>query len=376
MPKIKIERKLRIRRDASTINKHIGILKVGSVLDVEGPLKGLPVPGSDNSWWYKDSTGYYWSGGVKEVSLKDLNTRNSKSLNKKSLIDDSKVGWGIELLNIPKLWNLIGSKGKGINIAILDTGVDYNHPDLPNYISLSNPNFVCKNFLNNTTNVQDSDGHGTHCAGIVCGQGKQILGVAPDSNLIVGKIMERSSGKGAKLDYLIEGIDWAYKNGADIISLSLSTSINSDRLKDVVKMTAEKGVNIICAIGNDGELVNAVYPAIYKESVAVGSINEHKIRDELSNLSKELDLLAPGVDVYSTGINGTYFTTSGTSMSAAFVSGVFGLLRVKNKTVKGLELNKLVIRSSSDYGEIIGFDNESGFGIINPLNALYNLQNI
>nr|WP_264766199.1 S8 family serine peptidase [Marinobacter fonticola] len=128
--------------------------------------------------------------------------------------------WGLKLLNIPSLWRI--SEGEGVKVAILDTGVSLNHPDLTGSIPAGN----YKDFTNSPHGIADQQGHGTHCAGIVAARknSRGVVGVAPKAELLIGKVLgDDGSGTG---ENIAAGVNWAVEQGADIISMSLGAQMD------------------------------------------------------------------------------------------------------------------------------------------------------
>ncbi|MDN5213211.1 S8 family serine peptidase [Fulvivirgaceae bacterium BMA12] len=225
---------------------------------------------------------------------------------------------------IPSVWNF--SQGKGVKIAILDTGVALNHPDLRGNIA------KVKNFTKSIVGVYDIDGHGTHIAGIVSALRNNInyVGVAPKSKLYIGKTLN-DNGKGNPKN-LIKGIKWAIKNKVNVLSLSLAFDDNIKEVEDAIDKAIENEIIVVCAAG---KLVSEIqFPGKYDPVITVGI----SLGDEVAKISpqgKELDILAPGISVKSTEPYGEG-VRSGTSMAAPFVSGVIALYLAKyKKELKG-----------------------------------------
>ncbi|UCD13826.1 MAG: S8 family serine peptidase, partial [Thermoplasmatales archaeon] len=129
------------------------------------------------------------------------------------LVQAQNLPWGVDRIDAEKVWSF--NTGSGIAIAIVDTGIDYDHPDLAaNY-------WKGESFVDYTDDTMDDNGHGTHCAGIVAAVNNDIgvVGVAPDANLIAAKVLDYNGG--AYLSWIADGINWAANNGADVISLSI-----------------------------------------------------------------------------------------------------------------------------------------------------------
>ncbi|HEX2955990.1 MAG TPA: S8 family serine peptidase [Chitinispirillaceae bacterium] len=316
---------------------------------------------NSNLWLKGDDGNYYWSGGVEKIP------------------DDAKVNWGINSLNVDKLWNY--TQGEDIRVAVLDTGIDLHNTDLKEAI-------VEKwNFIDGNENVNDSSGHGTNCAGVIAARGKKnVIGVAPKANLVIAKI-GNDSNNDLQPEIIMNAIEWAIKKNAIIISMSFGLVEPVPQIQNPypeIKSILEKYFKLkkgifISAIGNAGQLKKKVhvYPATFEECVAVGAINKTNKRLVTSNFSEFLDLLAPGADILSTDLNNNTKLCSASSIATAFVSGVFALLTgyiaKKKINVNYQELIEIVYDSADNYG-VTGKDIISGYGIINPNGALMKIK--
>lgn len=239
------------------------------------------------------------------------------------------IPYGIKQCEAPEIWDT-GEKGEGVVIAICDTGIDVNHPDLKNNI-IDGRNFTGEG---NNKDITDRNGHGTHVAGTIAASGN-ILGVAPDAKLLICKVLDKN-GSG---DYwsIIEGIKWATKwkgeNGerVRIISMSLGGSYDDPKLEKAILEAVARGILIIVASGNEGDndqttLEDQSYPAMYNECITVAACNEQKKLAPFSNNHKQVDVIAAGVHVLSTYPTSKYAKLSGTSMATPHVSGMLALL--------------------------------------------------
>ncbi|WHY01705.1 S8 family peptidase [Neobacillus sp. DY30] len=244
----------------------------------------------------------------------------------------SEVPKGIELIEAPKIWER--SKGKGITVAILDTGCDVTHPDLSGRI-ISGRNFTTDD-NGNPDEYNDYNGHGTHVAGTIAAvqNGKGVIGVAPEANLLILKVLDKN-GSG-QYDWIINGINYAVEQKVDIISMSLGGSQDVPELHEAIKNAIANQILVVCAAGNEGDGKDFSdefsYPASYNEVISVGAINLYRSSSEFSNSNNEVDLVAPGEEILSTYLNGSYATLSGTSMATPHVSGALALIKdIANK---------------------------------------------
>jgi major intracellular serine protease len=242
--------------------------------------------------------------------------------------ETQEIPYGVKLHQAPEIWAQ-GETGKGVVVAILDTGIDTQHPDLKDRI------IGGKNFTNEgrADNFEDGNGHGTHCAGIVGANGK-IKGVAPDCSLLIGKVLDRN-GSGGYYS-IIEGIKWATKwRGAKgervrIISMSLGGTYNDHKMERAILEACASGIIVVVASGNEGdgnpETLEISYPALYNECVTVGACDENRQIANFSNEHLQVDIVGAGVDVLSTYPSSTYARLSGTSMATPHVAGILALL--------------------------------------------------
>ncbi|MBN8201376.1 S8 family peptidase [Bacillus sp. NTK034] len=234
---------------------------------------------------------------------------------------------GVELIQAPKMWN--ATKGKGIKIAVLDTGCDLSHPDLKDRIT-GGRNFTDDD--NSDPNVfKDYNGHGTHVAGTIAAYENDagVIGVAPEADLLIVKVLNKD-GSG-QYEWIINGIYYAIEQNADIISMSLGGPADVPELHDAIKAAVKKNILVVCAAGNEGDGDDSTdefaYPGCYNEVISVGAINLERDSSEFTNSHNEIDLVAPGEEILSTFLNGKYATLSGTSMAAPHVSGALALIK-------------------------------------------------
>lgn len=264
-----------------------------------------------------------------------------------------------------------GNMGTGIKIAILDTGIDYNHKDLKaNYIG--GHNFV---FGDNDPFDDNSISHGTHVAGIIAARenGIGMIGVAPKAKILAVKVLD-GAGFGTA-DWIIAGIDWAVANGAQIINMSLEGA-DTQALKDACDKARAAGVLLVAAGGNSaagGQPVS--YPAGYDSVIAVTAINFANKPAYFSPIDAKLELAAPGASIFST-VRGGYARLSGTSQAAPFVTGAAALyLRCNTQDINrdgriDAEDVRLLLQSASTDLGTAGRDPVFGFGMVNAARAL------
>jgi len=269
------------------------------------------------------------------------------------------VDWGVSDVKAPASWQS-GLTGSGVKIAVIDTGSG-PHADLT---VAGGANVITGS---NTTSYADDNGHGTHVAGIIDGQGVNggVEGVAPGASVYAVKALD-STGSGYTSD-VISGIDWAITNKMDIVSMSLGSSTSSTSLQNAVDTAYNNGLLVVAAAGNSGNSsgtgTSIEYPAIYTSAIAVGALDSTNTRAYFSATGSKLEVSAPGVNILSTYLNGGYATMSGTSMATPFVAGDLALLKQKYPTYTNVQLRQLLDTSITDLGTT-GRDSLYGYGLI------------
>ena len=227
--------------------------------------------------------------------------------------------WGIPKVSADDTHDA-GYRGDGADIAILDTGVQVDHPDL-NVVGGETFGTSCADC---EEPYGDDHGHGTHCAGTAAALDPEI-GVASDANIYSGKCLD-STGSGSFSD-VADAIVWSADEGHDVISMSLGGGSGTSELEDACDYARAQGSFVVAAAGNDGTCCDCVaYPAAYDSVVAVSATDENDDIASFSSTGPAVDIAAPGVDIYSTYINSSYETYSGTSMACPHVAGAAGIL--------------------------------------------------
>lgn len=300
------------------------------------------------------------------------------------------VQWNIEMINATDVWSTYslqyGDAAYGYNptirVAVLDTGVDYQHVDLQGavtycIVSLRNTKTYYEG--TNLKNCADPNGHGTHVAGIIAARlnGQGVAGVAPKVLLYAVRVLD-ASGSGYVSD-VAKGIVEATKgpddvagtdDDADVISMSLGGP-DSSVLYDAVKYAYNYNVTLVAAAGNEGASQPSC-PACYPEVIAVGAVDSNYNVPDWSN--RNPDVVAPGVNILSTWPKNRYAYASGTSMACPHVSGTVALiqaLRLANglRKLTPSEIQNILTSTAIDLGAR-GYDELYGYGLVDAYAAV------
>jgi thermitase len=270
--------------------------------------------------------------------------------------------WGMVKVNAPQAWE-VTTGSPSVNVAILDTGVDLDHPDLADKI-ISNINFSGSN------TTDDVYGHGTHVAGIAAASTNNSIGVAGlgyASSIFNVKVLG-DNGSGS-YSAVANGIIWAADNGAQIINLSLGGGESSQVMEEAVNYAWNKGVVVVAAAGNKGN-TTPFYPASYANCIAAAATDSNDARANYSNYGEWVDVAAPGSTIASTLKNGSYGYMSGTSMASPHVAGlaalVFTTISDTNGDGKRNDEVRSRIETTCDHIGVSGI----GYGRINAAGAV------
>ncbi|MDY6796389.1 MAG: DUF5719 family protein [Actinomycetota bacterium] len=270
--------------------------------------------------------------------------------------------WYLPQIGADRAWEVEVGRDDVV-VAVVDTGVDASHPDLAGRI-LSGYDFV-----DGDGSACDHNGHGTHVAGIIAASGEDgtgVTGLAWRIRILPVKVLD-DGGRGYYSD-VIEGIRYAADNGAGVINLSLGGGADSRALQEAVDYALSRGVAVAAAAGNDG-LDSLSYPAACKGVIAVGATDSDDRPASFSNRGEGLDLMAPGVSIYSDYPGGSYAYMSGTSMAAPQVAGAMALLYSHYPGLSSGEAGKKLCSSALDLGQQ-GYDSCSGWGLLRVDKAL------
>lgn len=267
--------------------------------------------------------------------------------------------WGS--IQAPDAWD-VTTGSDSIVVAVIDTGVDLDHPDLAAKIV---PGY---DFANDDDDPDDDYGHGTHVAGIaaaVTNNGSGVAGLSWGARIMPLKVLD-SSGSGWISD-VASGITYAADHGAQIINMSLGSYASSGVMSDATDYAHDHGVFIAAAAGNDGDNT-LLYPAANEHVVGVAAITSSDARAYFSNYGSHVDVAAPGVSIYST-YPGAYASFSGTSMATPFVSGLAALVLSMNDSLMPDEVETIIEQTADDLGDP-GRDDYYGWGRINAYQAV------
>ncbi|MFD2331290.1 S8 family serine peptidase [Cohnella sp. GCM10020058] len=289
-----------------------------------------------------------------QVSIQNIDVSEGETSADAAVTDS--LSWG----NVAIGANLVEDsefKGSGIKIAVLDTGVSA-HSDLSIAGGI--------NFVEGSVGYADDNGHGTHVAGTIEAKDNKagIVGIAPQASVYAVKVL-KADGTGTYAQ-VIQGIEWAIENHMDIISMSFTGAENSEALHQAVREASEAGILLVAAAGNRGSGTETeMYPALFGEVVSVGATTQANLRANLSSTGSQLDLVAPGVDIYSTSNDGNYSSRSGTSMAVPHVTAAAASLWSKHRSMSAAAIMDMLYTTATP----LGSSHEYGHGLVNLAKA-------
>ncbi|MFD4321654.1 type VII secretion-associated serine protease mycosin [Streptomyces sp. NPDC058548] len=288
--------------------------------------------------------------------------------------------WGLQALHTTEAWRT--TKGEGITVAVLDTGVDAQHPDLEGSV-LTGRDLVG---FGAARGDRAWARHGTAMAGIIAGHGHGpdggdgVLGIAPDARILPVRVIlegtDKSRDKARKTrgTALAEGIRWAADHGADVINMSLgddSKSAHPDAGEDAaVQYALAKGVSVVASAGNGGEKGDHIsYPAAYPGVIAVTAVDRYGTHASFSTRRWYATVSAPGVDIAIADPDRRYYEGWGTSAAAAFASGAVALVRSAHPDLTPAQVKRLLIDTARSRPKG-GRSDAKGYGTVDPAAAI------
>jgi subtilisin family serine protease len=267
---------------------------------------------------------------------------------------------------VPDAW-AVTTGDPSVVVAVIDSGVDLTHPDLDD-VAVKDP----RNMVWNNADVTDEVGHGTWVAGTIVAEtdnGTGVAGIAPGVTLMPIKIADDYGG--ISFADALDAVDWARDHGADIINMSFGGYLTSEQValgQPTFTAARDAGVLMVAASGNEG-MSERNYPASFRGVVSVGAVDSEDQLADFSTTGRALDLVAPGVETWSTVPDGDYEPGSGTSGASPHVAGVAALVWSARPTLQVDELEAVLRASAVDLG-VPGWDLLFGDGRIDAAAAL------
>ncbi|HEX2312390.1 MAG TPA: S8 family serine peptidase, partial [Thermomonospora sp.] len=291
----------------------------------------------------------------------------------------------LDALDVPDAWKI--TKGRGVTVAVVDSGVDPGHRDLRGSVTVG-PNMLAD--LDRAG--PPARAHGTGMASLIAGHGHGpggrdgVIGIAPEARILALRVIAEPRDPGfpafrtseRSKEAVARGIRYAADHGADVINLSLGSHRESPGEREAVAYAIAKGVVVVSAVGNDGDKRHQLddkgfapysYPASYPGVIAVAATTPGHKRAPFSNRNYSVLLSAPGVGIPSAGPGGDYFLTEGTSDASALVSGIAALIRARHPEMRP-SLVRQALLASTRFGPTGRYDPSVGFGEVNAAAAL------
>lgn len=278
--------------------------------------------------------------------------------------------WALAKMHLPEAWEMTQGQADVVT-AVIDTGVDMDHPDLVNRLAAGH------DYINDDDDPDDDNGHGTMAAGIIVAatdNQTQVAGVTWQGKVMPMKVLD-SKGNGNDSDVIAAIID-AADQGARVINLSLGGPESSPALQDAINYAYGKGVVIVAASGNHQsyDLEKSVfYPAACDHVIAVGAIDSDSEIAYYSNYGSQMDVVAPGSNIIGLSNDGGLVAGDGTSFAAPHVAGLAALLIAYDDSLTPSQTEVYITNSTTDLGDP-GWDEYYGEGLVDAYTALHTLQ--
>lgn len=271
--------------------------------------------------------------------------------------EEQEIPWGVKRIGAPEVWK--EATGQGVKVAVIDTGVDINHPDLKANLAEAGWVLECQNII-------DDNGHGTHVAGTIAAADNDIgvVGVAPKATIYAVKAFDKS-GRG-NISNVIDALNWCIEREVNVINMSFGFKNNSIALHRAIQEAYKRNIVLVAASGNSGGNNSVLYPARYDEVIAVGASNSQDKAAWFSSGGAQVTIMAPGAGIKSTYKDGGYENMSGTSMASPHVAGAAALLLSVMKLTPA-QVKNILEENAVDLGLP---KNKQGAGLLNVSRAI------
>jgi len=278
--------------------------------------------------------------------------------------------WNFPKIEAPTGWDITTGEGSSVKIAILDTGIDYNHDDLSSKVDLG------YDFVNDDNNPLDDNGHGTHVSGIasaVTNNGVGVAGTSWSARLLAVKVLD-SGGGGTSLG-IANGLNYCLGRSVQIINMSFGDSTSSTTIKLAADNANSAGILMVAAAGNN-DSGSPFYPAAYDYIISVASTDQSDLRSvwgtgSASNYGTTVDVCAPGTTILSTYLLNSYLNKNGTSMASPHVAGLAALVLARNPSFSASQIKSRIINNCDNIDALNpGYTGLLGAGRINMAKAL------
>ena len=273
----------------------------------------------------------------------------------------AEYGWYLDMINAPYVWEK-GMIGDGATVAILDSGVKIDHEEFEQTVFTGEYNAI-----DPTEDLTDNSGHGTAVTGIIAAaqnNQKGLTGIMPRAKVMPVKVMDYNlNGETTgTVDDVIQGMNYAVNNGADVINISAGIQTDIKSLREACQNAAARGVILVAAAGNDFNSI-AEYPAAYDTVIGVGSIERDGAHSDFSNYNQSVAVSAPGRGIRTPYKNGRYASYTGTSFSAPQVAAMAVMVKSIDRSINYSDFMKLIQLTSADKGTA-GYDPYFGYGLM------------
>ncbi|MGI5246885.1 type VII secretion-associated serine protease mycosin [Dactylosporangium sp. CA-139066] len=292
-----------------------------------------------------------------------------------ALADQVRAGqWQLTALDARDAWKM--STGKGVTVAVIDSGVDAKHPDLAGQVL---PGIDLVDPKAGDAGSLDPVGHGTTVAGLIAGSNLDsagVEGIAPGAKILPIRVLDKAN-KYDDPNIVARAVRWAVDHGASVINLSLGGALRSDAIADSLRYAAERDVVVVACTGNvatDPSTHQVWYPAREAGVIAVAGLGAARTADTLwsgSLTGPETVLTAPAVNLTGARPGGGYWQVQGTSFAAPLVAGAASLVRARYPRMSAANVINRLIATARDLG-VAGRDDRFGYGEVNPVAALRN----